>query len=257
MSYEVSADVLEASRKVFHHRVGDEVVVVKQDTEARGTAFHGLQRVAYRLTKMPLLAPTLLPRGVSRTAFEAGRLKTYFEAGLNVPQVLYVGETYFVMTDVGTNLDWILPGLGDEAQKKSLVEQAIRALKPLHDAGFVHGGAQIRNFALKDGVVSMFDFEEDTTNAHLEEMQIRDLILLILSLRSRMGDVSPAWVCGVYDGDDSGRMFRKLSHSLHRLSWVKCIDALVPRQISAKDLRKFAGLIRRVDRDIHRNDRLR
>lgn len=249
MDYAVPADVLRTSPKVFHHRVGDQVVVVKQDTQSRGTLFHGLQRLAYRLTKMPLLAPTLLSPGVSRTAFEAGRLETYFRAGLKVPKVLYVGDTYFVMTDVGSNLDWVLPGLKDDAQRNLLVEQAIGALGSLHNAGFAHGGAQIRNFALKDGVVSLFDFEEDTQNAHLEDMQIRDLILLILSLIHRLGDMSPDWVCGVYDGDTSGKTFRKLGESLRRFRWVKAVDALLPGRIRAGDLRKFAGLIRRIEHD--------
>lgn len=105
--------------------------------------------------------------------------------GFSVPQVLAVSDDWLLLEDVGTSVR----GLLRTGDADAIADSIFDLLAELHAAGYWHGGAQARNFILReDGSYAMIDFEVGfAAGTPLGTLQARDLLLLVQSLVEHVG----------------------------------------------------------------------
>lgn len=148
------------------------------------------------ILQVKVLAPTANTTELS--THESDKILALRKSGLKVPNIHYSSPEYFIMEDCGDRLKDILKMKG--ANKNLLLQKAIKNLALLHNAGFAHGGSQIRNFTYKDGEVHMIDFEEKVRGRHLSAIQFRDILVFLISVASlRSKDINYSSILETYE----------------------------------------------------------
>ncbi|CAM4153769.1 Serine/threonine protein kinase [Bordetella tumbae] len=126
-------------------------------------------------------------------AYEAERLRQLSQAGCRVPDVWMEAPGLLVLEHVGEDFANLIRHAGPEQRMQWVRDLAID-LAQFHAQGHCHGGAQIRNVTLRDGLMWRIDFEENTGNAlSLPLAQAYDLYQLLSSLLGlrKLDDADP------------------------------------------------------------------
>jgi len=136
-----------------------------------------------RLTGQPLPLNTLaLSEAAGSMDFEARRLQALAEAGQRVPHVALVTPEFFVLVHCGTVVATLLEKWNQDTWRNELPRLASE-LAEFHRAGHWHGGAQIKNVTLQNGVSYRIDFEENFGEfVPLPAAQAADLVLFLNSI---------------------------------------------------------------------------
>lgn len=168
---------------VFNHE-GRRYVVKKLAEKPRKliqTLF--MRWLVKRLTGQPLPLQTLaLAAAAGSMEFEANRLKSLAAAGVRVPRVALVTPEFFVLDYCGTVVATLLEDWTPAAWRDELPRLASE-LGEFHRAGQWHGGAQIKNITLLDGISYRIDFEENFGEfLPLTVAQTADLALFLNSI---------------------------------------------------------------------------
>lgn len=136
-----------------------------------------------RITGQPLPLRTLaLSEAANSMDYEAQRLQTLSAAGARVPQIAHKTSDYLLLEYRGIVVATQLETWPPDAWRGELPRMA-RELGELHAAGLWHGGAQIKNVTLQDGVFTRIDFEENFGEfLPLPVTQATDLLLFLNSI---------------------------------------------------------------------------
>ena len=136
-----------------------------------------------RLTGQPLPLRTLaLNQAAGGMDYEAKRLIGLAAAGVRVPAVALVQPEFFVLDYCGTVVATLLEDWDAPTWRRELTRLA-RELGEFHQAGHWHGGAQIKNVTLHDGLSYRIDFEENFGEyLPLAASQAADLVLFLNSI---------------------------------------------------------------------------
>jgi len=151
--------------------------------KARATIPNRLQQFFYRFLSFELLIPSLYKIDKEALAFEIAKLEEFDKLGISVPTIVYKCEDFFVLEDCGRSVNRFFK---DRKLKEDeffvFVEKLLIELSKIHNLGFFHGGAQLRNFIYKDEKVFVIDLEESfDSSTTLDTLQFRDFLLFILS----------------------------------------------------------------------------
>lgn len=115
---------------------------------------------------------------------EAKRLITLKQAGIAVPTIYMQTDKYILMEHCGESVEYRLRRTPNDLP---LLYGVVDSLLTLHLARQWHGGAQIRNLAIKNKQFYRFDFEENTGAAMpLDLAQAYDIMLCFNSLASHI-----------------------------------------------------------------------
>lgn len=119
---------------------------------------------------------------------ETDRLVRLKEAGSSVPSVWFWAPGILVLEYVGQDMPHLIRIATPEGRLK-LMSRAAQELAHFHHAGFVHGGAQLRNLMIhEDGTVTRIDFEENIGEAlSLPLAQAYDVFQLLSSMAGLRG----------------------------------------------------------------------
>lgn len=240
MSYVIPREVLDAQPSVFPYHVGQERVFVKKGTRNKNPLGKLAQHALFFLTNNMLVAPTAW-KPEDRVAIEVAALRKLDANGFRVPKVLHVGGDYFVMSDVGTTLEAVFsrnPGAAPV-----LVPKVVRELRRLHDHGFAHGGAQIKNIAEKSGEIYFLDLEEAIPEKMVGTFQLRDLFLLLFSLEREGHNPDLEGICEIYDGDAPKCTLASLAKALRQMRIARVLDHRWLSFLSMRDVRSLNRLI--------------
>ncbi|MFW2566570.1 hypothetical protein ACN5O4_08350 [Aliarcobacter butzleri] len=150
--------------------------------KARATKTNKIQKFFYNIFSFELLIPSLAKSPKNALIFETTKIEKFKKLGINVPNIVYKDEYFFILEDTGKNLNSFLKKNIDESKFYYFVENLLIELAKIHNSKEFHGGAQIRNFTYKDEKVFVIDFEENfESNTTLETLQFRDFLLFLLS----------------------------------------------------------------------------
>ncbi len=197
MKYQIPTEILKSNPRVFKYDINGETVYVKKREKNKRHLGHILQNIVYKITKNPMLIPTVLSKSENEVLFEAGKILKLKNYEINVPDILFSCEDYFVMSDTGKNLKEYIKS---HIEKKNYyVEKALGELSELHRKNNAHGGSQIRNFTIKNEKISLIDFEEKIPEKYIDEFKIRDLLVFILSLQKAGFDPDVKKICKIYE----------------------------------------------------------
>lgn len=136
-----------------------------------------------RVTGQPLPLRTLaLNQAAGGMDYEAKRLLGLAAAGVRVPEVALVQPEFFVLSYCGTVVATLLESWTPDLWRSELTRLASE-LGEFHRAGHWHGGAQIKNVTLHEGLSYRIDFEENFGEyLPLAAAQTADLILFLNSI---------------------------------------------------------------------------
>lgn len=144
---------------IIHHN--DTAYVVKFARQEKGRLWREWCSAAACLIFFGVkVKPCLLHTGDIH--FEAERLRSLKALGLHVPTVYQETKHYLVMEHCGDSVAHMLKHTPPDTKR---LYSIIDSLITLHLAGQWHGGAQMRNLTIKEGVIYRIDFEENTGNA--------------------------------------------------------------------------------------------
>lgn len=184
-----------------------------------------------RLTGQPLPMRTLaLAQAAGSMDFEAKRLKALAAAGVRVPRVALVTPEFFVLEFCGTVVATLLEKWTPEIWRRELPRLASE-LGEFHRAGQWHGGAQIKNITLLDGLSYRIDFEENFGEfLPLAVAQTADLVLFLnsISLAGPVGEM------------ESHELLPQLLHDYFAANPDPKIKQIIRRALPL--LKKLAGL---------------
>ncbi len=229
-----------AHRRVFPFEVEGIRYYVKKRVVRKGRFGRLVQQQAYRLTGNILLAPTTFSHVSEAFAHEVAKLQRLAEANMPVPRVMFADKDYMVLEDVGQALHKCV--VQEPAQAAAYIAAAMEALAQLHSAGFAHGGAQLKNFTLKDGRVYLIDFEENVEQYPLEDMQIRD-VLVFLAYLGRLGiPIDYANVIARYEAARHVLIHDRLFEILHNWLWIRFLGIPAFAALHHHDMKAFIAL---------------
>lgn len=119
---------------------------------------------------------------------EAQRLVRLKDAGSSVPKVWYHAPEILVLEYVGQDMPYLIRMATPEG-RLGLMSRAAQELANFHRAGFVHGGAQLRNLMVSDdGTATRIDFEENIGEAlSLPLAQAYDVFQMVSSMAGLRG----------------------------------------------------------------------
>ena len=237
--------ILSANSRVFSTEIDGVKVVVKKYEKSKKNKWHILLRIFFRLTKHPLLTPTVLSADKNSVLFETGKLKNMFSRGINVPRVLYICDDYFVMSYTGENLTDIIDK--EPKRRRELIEKAIIQMALMHNAGFTHGGSQIRNFTELNGEIFSIDFEEVTSDDFRDEMRLRDVMLFIFSLQENNYDPDVAEICALYEKYAKTNIFPSVLELLLKLRWLKAFNMKIFKPWLGQDLKCAIEMVKKAE----------
>lgn len=190
------------------------------------------------------LAPTANVRRAS--SYEPKKIIDLGRKGLSVPEVLYYNDDYFIMTDCGETLQRHIKRHPEKAEQ--LLSQAMSQLAELHNCGDAHGGAQVRNFAVRDGQVTMFDFEEIIPEKYCENIQFRDILVFLISLsRDKSIDINYRELLKHYEecAAKKGRT-KKIFDLAKRFRWLGRVCESRYAKLFGKDVYRISILVRQL-----------
>lgn len=138
-----------------------------------------VKRITGKVLPMSTLA---LSEATGSMDYEAGRLRKMEAAGVRVPHLALQTPGFFVLEHRGTIVESHLAKWTPETWYRELPRLAAE-LGEFHRAGHWHGGAQIKNITLQDGISYRIDFEEDFGEfLPLPVTQAADLVLFLNSI---------------------------------------------------------------------------
>lgn len=248
MPYSISREILDSHPPVFKHRIGDEVVFVKKREGRKNrlgkTLQFAIQYTLYSCTKNILMTPPAWGEA-ERMATEVGMLRRLAAGGFNVPKVLHVDPDYFVMSYAGETLEHLFKRKPDEQGRH--IPLAVRELRRLHDAGFAHGGAQIKNIAVKEGKIHFLDLEESLPQHRMEAFKLRDVFLFLLSLEQHGFDPDLDGICALYDAAGPTGAREGLAKALRQIRAVRFMDHTLFAWMRIRDIRSLNRLIAKAE----------
>jgi tRNA A-37 threonylcarbamoyl transferase component Bud32 len=166
-------------REIFHIEVKGKKVWVKR---ARKTGSNLLHKIAYMLTKNPIVIPVENKTPQEALQFESSKLQLLHKLSIPVPKVIEITDNYFILEDRGPTIHRLI-SKGFFSNPSEVLEQTIIQLALLHNMDQFHGGSQIKNFTYTDEQIYFIDFEESFNKAiDIKELQFRDLFLFLFSI---------------------------------------------------------------------------
>ncbi|QKF59863.1 hypothetical protein [Aliarcobacter lanthieri] len=151
--------------------------------KARATKPNNIQKIFYKFFPFELLIPSLYKTPKEALEFESSKLKEFKTLGINVPNIVYKCEDFFVLEDSGETIDAFFRYKNiNENEFYIILDKLILELSKIHNLNQFHGGSQIRNFTYKEERIYVLDFEESYyENIDIKSLQYRDFLLFILS----------------------------------------------------------------------------
>lgn len=166
--------------EVFPFEYKGEKYWVKKARATKSNVFH---KIFYKISSIDLLVPVEDKNAKDAMLFEVNKIKKFTQEGILTSSVVGVGNDFFVMSNAGTPIYKLLKKSKTEEELYEYIDKIILLLSSIHSKGLFHGGAQSRNFTYLNQKVGVIDFEDSFKNSvSLETLQLRDLILLLLSM---------------------------------------------------------------------------
>jgi tRNA A-37 threonylcarbamoyl transferase component Bud32 len=235
---------------------GNKVYVKKREKQKK--LRHVFQGILQKITREPMLILSVLPASENEVLFESNKIKELEKQGVSVPHILEVTENYFIMSDTGESLknyvndqiekQKIKDKYEQDVFKEEYVQRALDTLIKLHNTGNAQGGCQIRNFTIKDEVISLIDFEEVIPTQHMKTFQKRDFLLFVLSLQRSGFNPNIRKLSDYYmDNTEYKTLYSELREFLLKFKWLYFLEWKIFKKIRMKDVRDFLLIIKMVE----------
>ncbi|RXJ87159.1 kinase [Arcobacter sp. CECT 8985] len=152
--------------------------------KARATKSSFSHKFYYKLFNLELITPVEEKSAKEALNFECNKLEKFKSLSINVPNVIFKNEDFFVLDDSGKSINSFIR---KKDAKQSIIDfyinESIDAISEIHNKKQYHGGAQARNLTFKNNKVYVIDLEDSFDDSiDLKTLQFRDFLLFLLSL---------------------------------------------------------------------------
>ena len=149
-------------QRIFKINHREQAFWIKQSEAAQYRIWHFVGKIAAKLSRNPLLTPTLETSGAKALKAEVARLRRLASLGVSVPDVVAEGSGWIMLKDIGRPLsDWLRDAYVSRQDKCKIVLQASKQLALLHSQGLWHGRPALKDMAYDGQSFGLLDFEED------------------------------------------------------------------------------------------------
>jgi tRNA A-37 threonylcarbamoyl transferase component Bud32 len=192
---------------------------VKKERKSGSNIFHHL---LYFFLKHPITIPTKTKSPKQTFLYEYNKIKQLESLQICVPKIVLLADDFFVMEDSGQSVHHLLNSSHDKQLPQQLLSQSLQVLISIHNADLFHGSAQIKNYTFSNSTVYVLDFEESfCENIRIEDLQLRDLFLFLLSASRVQKEIDYQHLIDIYQTDSKNKYFKQeLINISHKFSFV-------------------------------------
>lgn len=238
-------DIINHPKRVFKGEFQGKSCFVKKRVACRRRIAHHLQGMIAKLFRSAMLSVTVPEASVNLVSHEAQKIERLRGLGLRVPEVYYYTEEYMVLEDCGVRVKQYIEQNPERGQE--ILDQAAQTLGRLHAAGDCHGGAQIRNFTVKDEQVYMIDFEEKISDNSKEGITYRDLLFFLTSIAAMgHGKYDSIRLVELYQSESGRQVVEELARTYVKLCFILIFKPLTP--ILGRDYRTMLYLLHELNK---------
>lgn len=244
----VSKENENTSKEIFKFFNDEKKYWVKK---ARATRSNIFQKIFYKLTSFDVLIPVENKTAHNAMLFETNKLNEFNLSGIKAAKIKGRNDSFFVLEDCGQNIYYHLKNKNVSVdEKRDALFKTIESLAKIHNSGFYHGGAQIRNFTYFKNEVYTIDLEDSfNQNIDLKTLQFRDFLLFLLSLLKLSGkyDFNIETIIFEYISRTDNRAFiKRLKKTSSQMSFLIPLGNLLKSFLS-KDANAFIEFLKIVN----------
>lgn len=172
-------EIEDSKEEIFSLYINGKKVWIKK---ARAKGISKLHKFFYKIAPLDILSPGERMGSKEALRYEVEKISRLKKKGINVPNILHVEDSFFIMEDLGENLHEILREEESLSATCRYIDLSMGELCKIHSLGEYHGGSQTRNFAYKKDKIYILDFEENfSQDINIDTLKFRDLLLYLLS----------------------------------------------------------------------------
>lgn len=240
-------EILLSNKEIFSFDFEDKKYWLKR---ARQTKPNKIQKFFYKIFPFELLIPSLYKNAKEALEFETSKIEKFKTLGINVPNIAYKNDEFFVLEDCGESVNSFLRKDIKEDEFYYFVEKLLIELSKIHNLKQFHGGSQLRNFTYKDEEVFAIDFEESfSKEVDIKTLQYRDFLLFILSftkIKEVNFEIDYAFIIEKYNElVNSEGIMKKLKNFSKKISFfIWLSDIYFIKKILGSDVKNFFKLFK-------------
>lgn len=215
----------------------DDFVWIKQARETKSNNFH---KFAYSITKIRGMMPVEDKTKEQTLYYEVSKIKRLKQKGIKVPSIIGCNKKLFALEDTGKDVRSYLSNKEIPIKEvESTIEKCTNILSVMHNADEYHGGPQVKNYTVKDGIISAIDFEDSfSKNVNLKDIKYRDFFLFLVSLAELRREVNYKEVIEIYKKNTNNLTIDK---ELKKVAWnlnflVKIVEIEFLKKKFSKDV---------------------
>lgn|GEM_PF-773222 len=223
--------------EVFKFELDEKSYWIKRARPSDSSFFH---RVFYSLFKMKGMMPAQKKTKEETVYFEVNKLIYFKSLNIPVPEVVACNKEFFVIEDSGTTIrDYVKKTNLTDTQLNEVLGKTVQLIATIHNKSQYHGGSQIRNYTIKDGMIFAIDFEDSFSDKHeLKQLQYRDFFLFLVSLSELKREIDYSKIINIYkELTNNTTIDKELKTIALRLNFlVKLIEFKPLRKYLSKDV---------------------
>lgn len=239
----------ENHEEIFSFKYKEKKYWLKKARATKSNIFH---KIFYKLTSINIMIPVKTKTPREAMLFEIEKIQKFSKNGILTPNILIIKNDFFVMSDSGIPLYKLLKKSKSEEELYKYTDKLIETLSLIHLKGLYHGGAQSRNFTYLKDSVAVIDFEESfDETVSLKTLQLRDLILLLLSMsKLKKFNIDYEYIIKSYCDKSGNRIFlNQLKNLFLQLNFlVKICEIKLIKKFLPNDVKGLLKLIKSLNK---------
>ena len=231
-------DVIKNNKQdVIQAKFDNNIIWIKRPRESKSNLLH---KLSYSITKIKGLMPVESKTKDEALYKEVSKLKRLKEKNINVPKVLACREDLFVLEDTGTTIKSYLKSDSINSETlESTLEKTVKTLSLIHNNNEYHAGPQIKNYTIKNDIISAIDFEDSfNENINLKDIQFRDFFLFLVSLTELNKEVNYKEIINIYQKETNNpTVDKELKDIALKLNFlIKIVENKFLNKLFSKDV---------------------
>lgn len=205
----------EKQSKVFKLDHGDSFVWLKK---SRATKSNLLLKVVSSVCNIKGLMSVESKTKEEALCYEVSKLQSFKKSGIPVPEVVGCNKEFFVLENTGRNIrSYLRDENVSDIESENTIEKCLNILSSIHNMGDYHAGSQVKNYTIKDDIVTAIDFEDSfSSSININNIQYRDIFLFLVSLADLKREINYKEIIDIYKSNTNNKT---IDQELKKAAW--------------------------------------
>ena len=185
---------------------------------SRETKSHLPLKITSSIFNIKGLIPVEYKTKKESLCYEVSKLQALKKGGIPVPSVIGCNEQFFILEDTGKNIRSYLKDKNiSDVESENTIEKCLNILSSIHNMGNYHAGSQVKNYTIKDNIVTAIDFEDSfPSSVSINDIQYRDIFLFLVSLTGLRRDIDYKEIIEIYKRNTNNKT---IDQELKQAAW--------------------------------------